>query len=244
MREAHALADHRAAAPRERQRADEHVRRLAPRRLGQLQPVELDLLARLVRELDGHAVPAGPARLAARPQPEQPQLPHERHVGAIEPELEDLAIEHRPVDVRVIDEPRDEVVTKRLQAARRRLALRGGPGQILADRLAVTAGVPRDRRHRPAPPRQGVDLHIVLLSQHPLRGLHPDRRRREPATLEGAPDRPARGNSLRSALRAFAPRATATWTSRWGILAIRCGEDFAIGGTRTTQRTRDTRSAR
>ena len=45
---------------------------------------------RLMRELDGHAVPAGPTRLAARAQPEQPQLPHERHIRAIEAELDDL----------------------------------------------------------------------------------------------------------------------------------------------------------
>jgi hypothetical protein len=66
VREAHALADHRATAAREAQRADEDVGRLAPRRLAQLKPVELDLLAGLVHELDGHAVPTGPTRLAAR----------------------------------------------------------------------------------------------------------------------------------------------------------------------------------
>jgi hypothetical protein len=170
--------------------ADENVGRLTPRRLPELQPVELDLLARLVLKLDGHAVPAGPARLAARPQPEQPQLPHERHVGTIEPKLDDLAVEHRPIDMRILDEPRHAVLAKRIDAARHWRAQRRRPGQIAAHGLAVTAGVPRNRKHRPAPPRQGVDLHIVLLSQHPLRGPHPDRRLREPATLEGAPDRP------------------------------------------------------
>jgi hypothetical protein len=167
-------------------------------------------------ELDGHAVPAGPARLAAWAQLEQPQLAHERHVGAIEPELEHLAVEHRPVDMRVIDEPRGQVLAERLKAARRRLPRRRRPGQIAPHGLAVTARVPRDRRHRPAPPRQGVDLHIVLLSQHPLRGPHPDRRRENQRPSRGPPTDRARGNSLRSGLRPFAPRATATQTSRVG----------------------------
>jgi len=198
MREAHALADHRAAATREAQRADEHVRRLAPRRLGQLQPVELDLLAGLMDELNGHAVPAGPTGLAARPQPEQPQLPNERHVGTIEPEPEELAVEDRAVDVSVLAQPRDQVLTERLDAARRRLSRRRRPRQIATHSLAVTTGVPRDRRHRPAPPRKRVDLHIVLLGQHPLRGLHPDRRRENQRPWRGPPTDRARGNSLRS----------------------------------------------
>lgn len=98
--------------------------------------------------------------------------------------------------------------------ARRRSSRRAG--QVATHGLAVSAGVPRDRRHRPASPRQGVDLHIVLLSQHPpgasiqIAGVENQRPWRGPPT-----DR-ARGNSLRSALRAFAPRATATRTSGVG----------------------------
>jgi hypothetical protein len=46
---------------------------------------------------------------------------------------------------------------------------RPGPGQILADRLAIPTRVTSDRRNRPAPASKRVYLHIVLLSQHPQR---------------------------------------------------------------------------
>src|SRR3954471_4883059 len=75
--------------------------------------------------------------------------------------------------MRVIGEARDHVLAKRLKAARRRLAPRPRPLEVLAHRLAIPAGVPRDRRNRPAPPRERVDLHIVLLSQHGKRLVHP-----------------------------------------------------------------------
>ena len=86
VREGHPLADHRATAAREAQRADEHVGALAPRRLGELEPVKLDLLARLMDQLDRRAMAAGPTRLAARAQPQPPQLAHERHIRTLEPE--------------------------------------------------------------------------------------------------------------------------------------------------------------
>jgi hypothetical protein len=136
MREAHALADHRAASARERQRADEHVRRFAPRRLTELQPVSWDLLARLVLKLD------------------------------------DFAMEHRPVDMSVLDEPRHIVLSftvvtvgaRTLQRARADLtvlqadrtrtshwsrpgALLGGRGE-LAQRVAVRSLSSRMRRCR------------------------------------------------------------------------------------------------
>ncbi len=149
-------------------------------------------------------MPAGAARLAARPQPEQSNLAHERHIGALKPETQDLPVEHRPVDMGIVGKARRQILTKRFHAARHRLTRARGLTQVLADRLAVTAGVSGDRRYRPAPARQGVDLHIVLLCQHPQCPFQVSQAS-TPATLEGAPDRTARGSLLRSGLRPLAP---------------------------------------
>lgn len=43
--------------------------------------------------------------------------------------------------------------------------------QIPPDGLVIAAGMPGDRRHRPAPRLQRVNLHVVLLCEHPPRGL-------------------------------------------------------------------------
>lgn len=113
------------------------------------------------------AVPAGAACLTARAQIQQAQLTHERHIGAVEPELTDLAEQDGPVDVHVIGEPRAQIVAEGLEAAR--LGLPGGAHrlQILPNSLPVAAGVPDDRRHRPAAARKRVNLEIVLLCEHP-----------------------------------------------------------------------------
>jgi hypothetical protein len=192
VREGHPLADHRAQAAREGQRADEDVGGLAPRRLGELQPVPLDLLAGLVDQLHGRAVPAGAARLAARAQPLSAQRAHERHIRTLESELGDLAKQHGPVDVRVVGQARDQVVAERLQTTRRRLADRPVNGEVLAHRLAIPTGVPSDRRDRPAPASERADLHIVLLSQHPPGGLLYGQRRRTPRPWRGHPTDPRR----------------------------------------------------
>jgi hypothetical protein len=54
MAERHLLAEHCAEPSGVRQRADQHERRLAPRRDMKLEPVPLDLLARGVINLDRH----------------------------------------------------------------------------------------------------------------------------------------------------------------------------------------------
>lgn len=67
---------------------------------------ELDLLAGPVAELDARAVSAAATRLAARTQIEPAQLTREAHVGALEPEPGDLAMEHRRIDQRIVGQPR------------------------------------------------------------------------------------------------------------------------------------------
>ncbi len=196
----------------ENDRPDEHIGRLAPRRLRELQPVPLDLLARLMSKLDRDAVPAGPARLAARAQPEQPQLPHERHVGALEPELDDLAIEHRPVDVRVIDQSRCQVVAERLKAARRPAPATARPRSGTCgpscgpDRCAARSQTPTS----PSAPRHGSPHRPPQSASPP----GPPSRLQASRTSDpgGGPRQTARGNSLRSGptgLRSASYRDTA-----------------------------------
>src|SRR5438876_1049993 len=93
---------------------------------------------------------------------------------------------------------------KRLKTARLGRANELRCLQILAHRLAIAACVTGDRRDRPAPARKRVNLHIVLLRQHPQR-LPSVVVASNTATLEGAPDRiapaPARSASPTARLR-------------------------------------------
>ena len=148
----------------------------------------------LMLELDGHAVPAGPAGLAHRPQPEPAQLPHQRRVGAIEPELDAPRDSSTvAVDVRVIREPRHQVVAKRLQAARRRLAPRRrarpgtcgpscGPGRCAARSQTPTS---------PAAPSAWISTSSSCVSIPP--GPPPDRRLENQRPWRGPPTDRARG---------------------------------------------------
>src|SRR5205807_5316010 len=73
-------------------------------------------------------------------------------------------------DVRIVVEPGFQVATERLDAARCSLPPRARwAGKVLADGLAVPAGMPRDRGLRPAASGKRVYLHVVLLGQHPPR---------------------------------------------------------------------------
>lgn len=105
MRAALPLAEHTPAAPRVRQRTDQHKRWLTPRRFAQLQPVELQLLPRRMIDLDRDVDTATPAALTNRTQPKRPQLPRERLIGTIEPKPSNLAEQHRPQHVRIVHEP-------------------------------------------------------------------------------------------------------------------------------------------
>ena len=146
-----------------RQRPDQHMRRLAPRRLRKLEPIELQLLARLVLELDREPVAAALTDLADRPQPEPTQLPRQGRVRPLEPERAQLAQQHRRVQMRIVSKPLSDVAAERLQRTRPppplSIALSAQPRPY---RLAVTAGVARDRADRPAPAMQRNDLHHVL----------------------------------------------------------------------------------
>src|SRR5690606_16551392 len=79
---------------------------------------------------------------------------------------------------------------ERIKTARRRPTLLPGAlaSQVLTDRLGVAAGVAADRSDRPTPRLQGVDLHVVLLCEHPPRVLLRSMAS-EPPTVRGTPDR-------------------------------------------------------
>jgi len=211
VRERHPVSEHAADPAGVRQRADQHVGLLAPRRLRQLEPVKLQLLTRLMIEPDGDLDATGLAAIADRSHAELADLADQRRVGAIEPERDELAEQHAGAHVRVIDEPRLEVGAVGLQAARLRLPGGSVAGQVLRDRLAVPAGVPGDRGLRPTSARERVYLHVVLLGQHPHGPPHPSWPR-EPLTVRGTPDGTAhaRGDRLRlgpTGLTSVEPRA-------------------------------------
>jgi hypothetical protein len=131
----------------------------------------LDLLAGRVLDLDRHR-PAAAVVLADQAHGSQllpAQLADQRRVGALEPGVDELAVQHGGVEVRVIAKARRDVRAKRLQAARRRPAVLAGAlaAQVPADRLGITSGVAADGSNRPAPRPERVDLHVILLSEHP-----------------------------------------------------------------------------
>ena len=139
------------------------MRRLAPGRLRQLEPIQLQLLTRRVLKLDRQRLPTTLTGRAGRAQPEPPQLARQRRVRAIEAERAQLAKQHGRVQVRIVLEAPLDVHPVGLQRARRpsRLtaALTPQPG---TDRLAITARVPGDRANRPTAAVQSNDLHLVL----------------------------------------------------------------------------------
>ena len=79
------------------------------------------------------------------------------------PERAQLAQQHRRVQMRIVSKPLSDVAAERLQRTRPppplSIALSAQPRPY---RLAVTAGMARDRADRPAPAMQRNDLHHVL----------------------------------------------------------------------------------
>jgi putative transposase len=166
LREVHAVPEHGPDAARTRERPDQRIRRCAPRRLRKLEPIQLQLLARLVRKLDRQPVPAAFTDRALQPQRQPAQLSRQRLVGAIEAERTQLPQQHRRVQVRIVREAALDVGPERLEHARRpRSPAPLTPRQPGTDRLAIPTGVARDRAHRPAPPAQRHDLHQILPRQ-------------------------------------------------------------------------------
>lgn len=185
--EGHALADHRTAHPREGQSANEHIGRLTPRRLAQLKPIPLDLLPRLVDEVDRDAVAAGAARSHRGRSPSSRSSRTNVTYDRSTPSTSRKSTVHRRAHRRQTAPPSKRETAPGSSAPVPAKAC--PPRQILADRLAVAARVPGDRRHRPTARSQRVNLHVVLLSQHPP-GAPVQIAGFDTATLDGAPDRP------------------------------------------------------
>ena len=107
--------------------------------------------------------------LAVRPESGQPHLAGEARVAQRIAEPDDLVIEGRGPDVRVVDEPRRQVLGERLERVRRRSGPDAGdplPVDVGPDRLAVPAEVPGDRRDRPAPASQCMCFHVFPMCEH------------------------------------------------------------------------------
>jgi hypothetical protein len=168
--EALALREGAAQAPRVGEDADEHVGLAPPGRLLELEPVELELLTGLVRDLGDDRL-TGAAAPAAGAQGELADLAHERRVGALEAEIPKLAVKHGREDVRIVGEAGLQVGAVGLERRGRAASLRLPARQVAADRLRVAAGVAGDRGDRPAASSQCVDLHVVLHRQHSLGAL-------------------------------------------------------------------------
>jgi hypothetical protein len=90
--------------------------------------------------------------------------------------------------MRVVGEPRRQVRHER----RQRIWPRGRPvaglplpGQVGPDRLAVPAKMAGDRRDRPSPPGQSMNLHVFSLCEH--RAGAPSVDGLDTVRLEGAP---------------------------------------------------------
>jgi hypothetical protein len=162
------VAEDGAQPPRMRKRADQDVGLGAPGGLGQLPPVQLQLGAGLVVDLDRRRHGAGAAGQAGRSQLQPAQLAHHGRVGALEAEAGQLAVQHRGEHVVVLGEAGAQVLPVGLQAAGGPLSLAAVIAQVGANGLAVAAGVAGDGRDRPPPFGKCVDLHVVLLCEHPL----------------------------------------------------------------------------
>ena len=166
---------------------------------------------------DLHA--AGLAAVAHRAQPELADLPDQRRVGAIKPERHELLEQHARTHVRVITEP---CLANSRDRAQRSSPAAPWSGLFPARYFAI---VLRSRPVcraiadiRPAPLRQRVNLHVVLLSQHPHR-LPSDRGPRRTANAGGSPRQNGAGAQLDSASPyglGSASRARATALPRMG----------------------------
>ena len=137
-----------------RERADQHVRGIAPWRIGQLEPVPLHLHARRMLDVNMRAALHPRARFAMRTQVAFADVTRERLVAAIEAEHDNLVEQHRQPHVRVISEPLPHIhvepIERIVNSAAATHARDTRALQVLADRLAVMANVTSDRRQRPA----------------------------------------------------------------------------------------------
>jgi hypothetical protein len=197
VREVLRLRQHRPPPARMRKRPHQQmgvaIDTPARRRLGQLDPVELDLLAR--RVLDHRPVPAlrCVAGLAVRPDLVAAKRTREGRIGAPAAELDQLVEESGGPQVRVVGEPLAAVVQERYERIRGLAALprRTLAVQVGADRLAVASQMAGDRRDRPALATQRVRVEVFLHREHPALRRGPTRcSRRLAAPNPGHPDTP------------------------------------------------------
>ncbi|CCW10423.1 hypothetical protein EBESD8_9540 [Rhodococcus aetherivorans] len=178
VRLGHRRGEHPAPAARMRQRADQQIRGLAPapRRgwVRQLDPVPLGFLTRRMLDHRVRALRGARAGWADRAQVAGADLAGQRLIRrGVAEVLEFVAQGPRP-QVRVLAQPGRDVVDERLERVLTgAFAHTGGGGsvQVVADGASVAAGVPGDRRDRPASLVQCVYLHIVLPCQHEKAGL-------------------------------------------------------------------------
>lgn len=185
------FGEHRPALARVGQRPDQQVRLGRPGRAGELQPIPLDLLARLVGDLDRRPPPHPRTGLTVRPQCAAAELAGEDLVAPVVTERSELVVERRGPQMGVFPEALAGVRLERGEVVGH-----GGPapprpaltGQIGPDRLSVAAQVTGDGRDRPPPPPQCGCLHVFLLCEHQA-GL-PRRGRLASPAFEGAPPDP------------------------------------------------------
>jgi hypothetical protein len=159
VRLVHRFGEHAPPLPGMRQRADQQIRGAAVTvppgwRVRQLHPVPLRFGTGGVVDHRDRPARRRMARFARRAQRPGPELGGEPRVGPVVAEAADLVEQRRRPQVRVLDQPQPAVLGEPVEHVRTgRSADAGLPvtGEVGPDGLAVVAGVPGDRRDRPAP---------------------------------------------------------------------------------------------
>ncbi|MFI2352901.1 hypothetical protein ACH492_39185 [Streptomyces sp. NPDC019443] len=147
----------------------------------QFDPVELDLLARRMRDDRHVSATGGPARFAVRTRLIPPQGPRENGIATRITEFDDLLEERRRPQVWVVAEPLAAVLQEGHERVRRLTPISRDPFavQISADRLAIVAQMPGNRGDRPALTTQRVSIHVFLPGEHPGPSNRPNPSRTE-----------------------------------------------------------------
>jgi hypothetical protein len=164
-----------------------------PGRVRQLKPVELDLLARRVRDDRDIPTPGRLARIAVRSDVIPAKRPGEGRVAALIAQFHDLVEQGARPQMRIIGQPLTAVVQERHERIRRLTAPAGLhlAVQIRPDRLAISPQMPGDRRDRPSLTTQSMRVHVFLPREHPgLRTGRPSSTRRLSTTRRHQFDTP------------------------------------------------------
>ena len=122
VREVLGVREHRPPPPRVRQRPHQQMRFASqpprPRRVRQLDPVPLGLLPGRVGDDRGVAALRGLTRLAVRPQPMPPDRRGQRRIRPGEPQPDELVVQRRGPQVRVLAQAQPAVLQERLRQRR------------------------------------------------------------------------------------------------------------------------------